>query len=79
MKYRPTSQRPSNKSPVMRGRGDDEGDCTKGTVCIGIAGMAGKGRRNIASRVREIVQALALCHNVRTVQGGGWLAHRSFG
>ncbi|KAI8344670.1 hypothetical protein BC941DRAFT_464880 [Chlamydoabsidia padenii] len=30
----------------------------------GMSGLAGKGRRNIASRVREIVQALALCHNV---------------
>lgn len=30
----------------------------------GVVGMSGKGRRNIASRVKDIVQALALCHNV---------------
>lgn len=29
-----------------------------------MAGISGKGRRNIAFRVRDIVQALALCHNV---------------
>ncbi|KAG0167337.1 putative aminophospholipid-translocase [Apophysomyces sp. BC1034] len=29
--------------------------------------MTGKGRRNIASRVKDIVQALALCHNVTPV------------
>ncbi|KAI7854229.1 hypothetical protein BDC45DRAFT_463467 [Circinella umbellata] len=33
----------------------------------GVVGMSGKGRRNIASRVKEIVQALALCHNVTPV------------
>ncbi|KAI9498324.1 hypothetical protein BDB00DRAFT_867486 [Zychaea mexicana] len=35
----------------------------------GVVGMSGKGRRNIASRVKEIVQALALCHNVTPVIG----------
>ncbi|KAI8144876.1 aminophospholipid-transporting P-type ATPase [Fennellomyces sp. T-0311] len=35
----------------------------------GVVGMSGKGRRNIASRVKEIVQALALCHNVTPVVG----------
>ncbi|KAI9320159.1 hypothetical protein BX666DRAFT_2018188 [Dichotomocladium elegans] len=34
-----------------------------------ISGMSGKGRRNIASRVKEIVQTLALCHNVTPVVG----------
>lgn len=29
-----------------------------------VVGVSGKGRRNIASRVKDIVQALALCHNV---------------
>ncbi|KAI8341352.1 hypothetical protein BC941DRAFT_391490 [Chlamydoabsidia padenii] len=33
----------------------------------GMVGISGKGRRNIASRVRDIVQALALCHNVTPV------------
>ncbi|ORY95841.1 aminophospholipid-transporting P-type ATPase [Syncephalastrum racemosum] len=33
----------------------------------GVVGMSGKGRRNIASRVKDIVQALALCHNVTPV------------
>lgn len=34
------------------------------TFNLGVVGVSGKGRRNIASRVRDIVQALALCHNV---------------
>ncbi|KAL1933234.1 hypothetical protein VTP01DRAFT_7324 [Rhizomucor pusillus] len=32
-----------------------------------VVGVSGKGRRNIASRVKDIVQALALCHNVTPV------------
>ncbi|ORX48008.1 aminophospholipid-transporting P-type ATPase [Hesseltinella vesiculosa] len=32
-----------------------------------LVGISGKGRRNIVSRVRDIVQALALCHNVTPV------------
>ncbi|KAI7866462.1 phospholipid-translocating P-type ATPase [Spinellus fusiger] len=33
----------------------------------GLVGMSGKGRRSISSRVKDIVQALALCHNVTPI------------
>ncbi|KAI9317915.1 hypothetical protein BX666DRAFT_2018742 [Dichotomocladium elegans] len=35
----------------------------------GVVGISGKGRRNISFRVKDIVQALALCHNVTPVTG----------
>ncbi|KAF7723368.1 putative aminophospholipid-translocase [Apophysomyces ossiformis] len=40
--------------------------------------LTGKGRRNIASRVKEIVQALALCHNVTPVDDlGGEITYQA--
>jgi phospholipid-translocating ATPase len=33
----------------------------------GIVGISGKGRRDISSRIKDIVQALALCHNVSII------------
>jgi hypothetical protein len=33
----------------------------------GIVGISGKGRRDISSRIKDIVQALAVCHNVRII------------
>ncbi|KAI9287315.1 protein transporter [Umbelopsis sp. AD052] len=33
----------------------------------GIVGISGKGRRDISSRIKDIVQALAVCHNVTPV------------
>ncbi|CDS09407.1 hypothetical protein LRAMOSA10767 [Lichtheimia ramosa] len=35
----------------------------------GVVGISGKGRRNISFRIKDIVQALALCHNVTPVTG----------
>ncbi|KAL1916153.1 uncharacterized protein VTP21DRAFT_6157 [Calcarisporiella thermophila] len=38
-----------------------------GTTTVAVGGGAGRGRRDISSRVKDIVQALALCHNVTPV------------
>lgn len=44
----------------------------------GIVGISGKGRRDISSRIKDIVQALALCHNVTPVlSSDGTIAYQA--
>lgn len=45
------------------GAGDDRGT---GALATGVS-LAGRGRRDMSSRVRDVVLALALCHNVTPV------------
>ena len=38
---------------------------TQGSISAGMGIVTGRGRRDISSRVKDAVQALAVCHNVR--------------
>lgn len=55
--------------------GEQSGHHKQGSMSTG-AQLATRGRRDMSSRVRDVVLSLALCHNVRPSSNSPWnLAH----